>query len=336
MMLYYVFLPWTLWRLKKEHPSLVLCKEILPFVPLTVSRLGMTTVIAANDWWWSIYFGGTTIGQKMAKWLESFEVRRWSRAGAYVIVNTEAEKRLVMGRGMRADHIHVINAPYRPGLFGPCDASEERKKLGFGEGLWTVAIHGIIRPGKGYGQLLEWWRDVTRVHANWRLLVIGGAGGESWFRGRMKRLGLEPYVVMTGWLPTKQDVNRHLNAADCLLVVRRNSEDNAGLIPSALNNSMATGKPTVATGLPGMAELVEHGKSGYLFEPDNYASFLAALEHVAAHPEEAKQVGVAGMKRAQECFDPDRAARMHVEMIDEILGRRSTETGAAAPSPRRE
>ena len=124
---------------------------------------------------------------------------------------------------------------------------------------------------------------------------------------------------MTGWLPTQGDVNRHLNAADCLLVIRRNSDDNQGIIPSALYHSLATGKPTVATGLAGMAEIVRHGVDGYLFEPDNYDSFRAVLEYVAVHPAEAARIGQAGMAREKECFDPDIAAVKTVEVIDRML-----------------
>ncbi len=134
------------------------------------------------------------------------------------------------------------------------------------------------------------------------------------------KLGIEKQVVMTGWLPTHEDVNRYLNAADCQLVIRRNSKDNAGLIPSSLYHSMATGKPTIAVGLAGISEIIEHGKSGYLFEPDNYDSFLRTLEYVAAHPDEACRVGEAAIQRGSECFSPEVSAAKHVEVINALVG----------------
>ena len=319
-MLYYLCLPLVLWRIRQMRADFIICKETLPFVPLWVGMLGIPMSISTSDWWWSIFLGGSKPGRKVAHWLEAWEVRHWGKKHVWVAATSRSEADLVQRRGMPGDRIRVINAPMAPGVYGPCDGMAERARLGLGRDLWVVAVHGIIRPGKGYGQLLEWWREIVKAHPNWRLLIIGGAGGESWCRNRISRLGIESSVVMTGWLPTKKDVNRHLNAADCLLVVRRNSEDNVGLIPSALFNSLTTGKPTVATDLPGMAEVVRHGEDGFLFKPDKYESFLSVLEHVASHREEAERVGMAGLARAKECFDPEVAAMRHVELIDGVIG----------------
>lgn len=318
--LYYLRMPWTLRRLKQLNPAVIICKETLPFVPVWVGRLGKPMLIAASDWWWSILLGGSALGRRIANALERREVRQWNAGGrAVVIANSQAEARLVERWGMAPARVRVINAPCLPGIYQPCPAEAERRALGLTTGLWVVAIHGIIRPGKGYGQMLEWWRRLAETHANWRLLIIGGAGGEKWCRSQIHRLKLASKVIMTGWLPSQADVNRYLNAADCLLVIRRNSPDNEGIIPSALYHSLATGKPTVATRLAGMAEVIRHGVSGYLFEPDNYDSFRAVLEYVAGHPAEAARVGQAGFQRGGECFDPQVAAEQHVQVIDALL-----------------
>jgi glycosyltransferase involved in cell wall biosynthesis len=125
---------------------------------------------------------------------------------------------------------------------------------------------------------------------------------------------------MTGWLPTKQDVNRWLNVMDAVLVQRRNSPDNQGIMPSALFNGLSTGRPVVATGLPGIAEIVSDGIDGFLFTPDDEASFIAALERVTAAPEAAARVGQAGAVRAAECFNPQNSADAHRALIDEMVG----------------
>ena len=320
-LLYYLYLPWALRRLKRESPAFIICKETLPFVPYAVARLGIPMLISTSDWWWSILLGGTAWGRRVARRLERAEVTRWNTLKhAWAVSSTQAEARVVVRKGMAAERIRVINAPSSPTVFSPADGSAERTAYGFTPDNWVVAIHGIIRRGKGYEQLLEWWSRLTVLHPSWRLLIIGGAGGESWCRALIARLRIQHSVVMTGWLPTKADVNRCLNAADCLLVIRRNSEDNEGIIPSALFNSLATAKPTVATGLPGMAEIIRHGVDGYLFEPDRYESLQQVLEHVAGHPEAAAAVGQAGRQRGMQCFDPETTAAKHRELIDEVLG----------------
>jgi glycosyltransferase involved in cell wall biosynthesis len=318
-LLFYGYLPILRRRLRRLKPALIVSQETLPFVPIAMARLGVPTVIGGfGDLWWRIVFGGNPLTARFADFMDRYEIRQWRKLGIVVITSTRAETDVLVQRGMDRERIVILNVPGHVGIYFPCEAGAERAAMGFAPTDWVVAIHGTIRPGKGYGQLLEWWQALVKAHPNWRLLIIGGAGGEDWCRNLVRRLDLEAKVHLTGWLPTQNDVNRHLNAADCLLVVRRNSSDNQG-IPSALFHSLAVGKPTVATGLAGISEIVRHQVDGFLFEPDNYESFRATLEYVAEHPAEAAAVGQAGRAREKECFNPDQRAAQVAEVIEELI-----------------
>lgn len=319
--LYYAcFIPCVLRPLRRLQPDFIICKEPLPFIPWLVSWLNIPFMVASiSDFWLSIFLGGSRLGRWLSAMLDHFEIKRWARSGAVVVANTRAEAAFIASRGMKPANIFTVRASYPSGLFFPCDASAERRQLQFSDEDWVVATHGTIRPGKGYRQLLKWWQLIIRKHPRWHMLIIGGAGGENWCRRTIRRLGLKANTHMTGWLPTHLEVNRYLNAADCLLAVRRNSEDNMCLITSALIHNLATGKPTVATGLPGIAEIIRHGVDGYLFQPDDFESFQATLEYVADHPAEAQSVGRQGMIRERECFDPKDADAETVRIIEQHL-----------------
>ena len=305
-------------QIRALAPAAILCKETLPFIPGRVARLGFPTIIATSDWWWSILLGHWTWGRWLADRLERREVRSWNRPNVKATVGTKAEGRLLAAKGLDEARIAVINAPQNPGVFRPLVPAPTRAELGLDEKLKYFAIIGIIRGGKGYDQLLDWWKTAAARHADWRLVIIGGAGGENWCRQEIAKRGLEGATLMTGWLPTKQDVNRWLNTMDAALVQRRNSPDNQGIMPSALFNSLSSGRPVVATGLPGIAEIVTDGVDGFLFTPDDEASFIAALERVVADPAAAARVGRAGLERAAGCFDPKTAARAHRALIDSM------------------
>ncbi len=332
-LMYYAYLPIALNNLRKLKPAFIVSKETLPFLPSLTGRLKVPMFIEASDWWWSILLGKSPLGRKIAQALESIEVHHWNRAHALVVAHSLREAKLLEQKGMQKERIRVINATLYPEVYFPCNAKEERKMLG-GKNQWIAAVHGIIHPSKGYDQLLAWWKNIVLVHPGWKLMIIGGAGGESWCKNEIKRLGIENNVIMTGWLPTQESVNKHLNAADCLLVTRRNTEDNAGVIPSSLYHSMQTGKPTIATGMEGMSEIVQHKVSGYLYEPDNFESFKAVLEHIESHPQEAEKVGKAGIKRAKECFDPATATAKYCKIIDDLLKEpQGKTTSSATKSP---
>lgn len=317
--LYYFYIPKIIWKIKSQKPSFIICKETLPFIPAIVGKLGIPSFTEASDWWWSIVFGKKNIGKQIAQFLEKFEVQKWNQNNLTVIAHTRTEAKIIEEKGLSKEKIKIINAPLYGNVYCPYNAAQERQKLGFNRKIWVVAVHGIIHQSKGYGQILAWWKKLIQIHPNWMLMIIGGSGGEEWCRNEIKQLGLKDNTVMTGWLPTQHDVNRYLNAADCLLVTRRNTIDNHGVIPSSLYHSLPTGKPTIATKLGGMSEIIEHGVSGYLYEPDSYESFKEVLEYVASHPKEAEKVGKRGIKRAEECFNPKRAITLYKEIIDQFL-----------------
>ncbi len=305
-------------RIRALRPAVIICKETLPFIPGRVAALGIPTIIETSDWWWSILLGGTAPGRCLADSLEAHEVRTWNKPHVRATVSTHAEARLLEQKGFAGDKIVVINAPQNPSIFRPLDPQPTKAELGLDERHKQVAIFGIIRAGKGYDQLLDWWKIAVARHPDWRLVIIGGAGGESWCRREIAKRRLEPFVDMTGWLSTKEEVNKWLNAMDALLAHRRNSSDNQGIIPSALYNGLSTGRPVVATGLPGMAEIVRDGVDGFLFKPDDRDSFIATLERALENPANSAQIGRAGMARAAACFDPQRAADEHLALIHRL------------------
>lgn len=320
--LYYLLFPWIRRKIAALKPDVLMCREPLPLIPGAMCRLGIPALVASvSDHWWAILLGWNPLGRRLARRLERWDVAKWNRARALIVANTEAEKNVMISHGADPALMRIINTTSPADEFFACDAADVRQKLGLGPELKVFATHGTIRPGKGYGQLVGWWKDVSAAHPDWRLLVIGGAGGEAWLRHKIRQNGIEHSVVMTGWLPTHADVNRHLNAADVLLALRRKSEDNEGIIPSVLYHNLMTGKPTVVTGLPGLAEIIRDRVDGFLFEPDNYDSFKRTLEYVVEHPAEAARVGQAGIARVAECFDIDRCARLHVDAIEELLAR---------------
>jgi glycosyltransferase involved in cell wall biosynthesis len=205
------------------------------------------------------------------------------------------------------------------GDYFPCSAEKERADLGFAKKDFVMATHGIIHLSKGYDQVLLWWKKIVLKHKNWKFLFIGGTMGEDWFRKMIQDLKLEDSVKITGWISDQSKLNRYLNSADCLLVTRRNTEDNFGTTPSGLTHSLMTGKPTVVTGLPSLKLMVQDRKNGYTFEPDSYESFKNCLEEIYSNPKKSRKIGLAGLKRIKELFDPLKSASQYNSVISTLL-----------------
>jgi glycosyltransferase involved in cell wall biosynthesis len=87
--------------------------------------------------------------------------------------------------------------------------------------------------------------------------------------------------------------------------------------------AMAAGVPVAAARVGGVPDLVEEGRSGFLFDPLDPNSMRAAVEKVLA--DSATALGIAAQARriAQERFHPRIIARRHLDIYNEVLGKRT-------------
>jgi len=174
---------------------------------------------------------------------------------------------------------------FRPGK----DAAGVRTRLGIPSDVIVVAFvaaldraHWLKRPDLALAALAS-ARD-PRLH----LLVVGG--GE-W---------LEPLRAQAGARTTFVGPRGHaelpdlLRASDVLLVT--SERESFGIV---LIEGMACGLPTVSTDPPGVRAVVAEGTTGLLAPVGDAAALGAALDRLAAAPEERRALGTAGRARCE-------------------------------------
>jgi glycosyltransferase involved in cell wall biosynthesis len=71
---------------------------------------------------------------------------------------------------------------------------------------------------------------------------------------------------------------------------------------NAALEAMVAGKPVVASRLPGLAEVVVEGETGFLDEPGDKAELARQTRLLLDDPERRRQFGEAGRRRAAEAF----------------------------------
>jgi glycosyltransferase involved in cell wall biosynthesis len=154
-----------------------------------------------------------------------------------------------------------------------------------------VLTVGTIEPRKNLTTLLEAYAEIRRRHPDVGLVVVGGTGwmAEPFFE-RLRALGLEREVVLTGHLPD-EDVVPILNAAE---VFAFPSEfEGFGLPPL---EAMACGAPVVSSDAASLPEVV--GDAGVLVPPRDVAGWVNALERVLGDPALRSELAAKGVARA--------------------------------------
>lgn len=92
-----------------------------------------------------------------------------------------------------------------------------------------------------------------------------------------------------------------------------------GLFPLKLFETLACGVPVIVTDFPGQADLVRNNKCGIVIPPDNPVALARAVADLAADPQQARELGMAGYKAIQEGHSWDRRADDTDKFIKSVI-----------------
>jgi len=102
-----------------------------------------------------------------------------------------------------------------------------------------------------------------------------------------------------------------LNGNDLILELKKSS---ALIFPSVLYESMpmtiieslACGKPVIVSNLGAMAEIIENGKTGLLFEPGNVDDLVDKILWAKNNPEKMKEMGLNARKEFEKKYTAEK------------------------------
>jgi UDP-glucose:(heptosyl)LPS alpha-1,3-glucosyltransferase len=161
---------------------------------------------------------------------------------------------------------------------------DARRRLGLPQDVFVVLYVGD--PRKGLDRALRAIAFTERAH----LLVVSRSA-----RDPSERQGLGAGLgTRLHWAGPLDDPTPAYAAADVL--VHPTIYDSFGLVVA---EAMAAGLPVVVSRAAGVAELLEHGESAWILEPDGGADLGAALQALAADPALRDRLGRGGQARAR-------------------------------------
>jgi D-inositol-3-phosphate glycosyltransferase len=193
---------------------------------------------------------------------------------------TEADD-LVTHYGAPADRIELVAPGVHHAFFSPGEQRGARAALGLGDGPVLLFV-GRIQPLKGLELAVGALDLLSRADAT--LVVIGGPSGPE---GLIELQRIEEQVAALGlrgrvrFVPPQQHhvLSTYYRAADVVVVPSRS--ESFGLV--ALE-AMACGVPVVAAAVGGLLTLVEDGRTGFLVEDRDPASFAKCIDQLLVDP----------------------------------------------------
>lgn len=180
-------------------------------------------------------------------------------------------------------------------------------------GTFRILYVGSLERRKGVDLLLQ---AVARLGTDdWRLDVLGGGPETEQLKRQTADLGIDGRVTFHG--PKRnEDVIAAMAEASVLAVPSRIGPRNQteGL-PTVIVEALSQGLPVVATRLTGIPEIVQHGRTGLLFDIEDVDGIVGALEAVRTAPDAAEERSSAGRKLVEQEFDQRKNARVLLDLI---------------------
>ena len=228
-----------------------------------------------------------------------------SRRVTQFVAVSKAVRSVLVDYGVEPGRITVTYSGTDPSVFaGDLDSGRLRDELGISRDVKVVGkIANFYNRWKGHDTFLEAAASLAAERPTVRFVLAGHNTTSEKMAGMIEQLGLTGRVVQAGY---RTDVPDLISALDVSVNSPRAGEGLSGVV----RESLAVGRPVVATDVGGNRELVIDGETGLLVAPDDPGALAAAIGRLLDDPALAETLASSGARFVRENLTIER-------MVDE-------------------
>lgn len=201
----------------------------------------------------------------------------------YILAKRKLSKKahisLIDGVGVNLKDYYQLDDPFKLKI---------RKSLNLAEKDFVLVYVAELTKGKNQVFLIDFMGKMVASYPNLKLLLLGYGKEETNIRSLIKQKQLEGNILQLGF---RTDVLELTNIAD--LIVSASLREG---LPKAILEALAIGKPILASRVRGNKDLIEDGKNGYLYEPNDMHAFIALFEKMFSNKDLLKAFGEHSLK----------------------------------------
>jgi glycosyltransferase involved in cell wall biosynthesis len=236
------------------------------------------------------------------------------RRDRVVAVGQAVRQALIDNEGLPPDKVAVIYngidlSPFSNG----CHRQALRHEMGISDRDLVILQVARLDPLKDHPTAIQAIERVVRRRPDARLLLVGEGPELSKLQQLVVQRNLSAHVRFLG---SRKNVGRLLSGGDLFLLTSVTEG-----IPLAVIEAMAAGLPVVSTSVGGMAEVVEHRRTGLLAPSGDHAALAESILELAENPPLARQMGQRGRDRAWTAFSESQMLASYLQLYQEMLPR---------------
>jgi PEP-CTERM/exosortase A-associated glycosyltransferase len=314
---------------RAERPSIIhAASNFMVGVPNVIvgRRLGIPVVYEVRGMW------EVTRVSREPFWMNSDHYRAYvhmetdaARGADVVITLTNALKEELVERGVPADKIAVVPNSVDPSQFSAIPRDEElARELGL-EGKRVVGYIGTLVQYEGLDDLLNAAAVALDQGIDFRLLIVGDGQEMTKLRELVTDLELDDHVILPGRVPF-EDVQRYYSLIDVAIFPRKPLPVTEMVSPMKPFEAMAMEKAIVVSSVRALAEIVEDGETGVIFEKGDIDSLVEALDRTVNDPELCARLGKNARKWVVSNRTWEGAAQRTLDIYRQLQGAIATDS----------
>jgi PEP-CTERM/exosortase A-associated glycosyltransferase len=258
-------------------------------------ELGLPVVYECRAFWEdaAVDHGTSREGGPRYRATRALETHVFRRADAVTTI-CEGLRKDIAARGIPAERTTVIPNAVNVESFtyGAEPDSTLCSELGL-DGKTVLGFIGSFYAYEGLPLLLEAMPALLAGNPDTRLLLVGGGPEEGRVRERIRALGLEQAVVLTGRVPHDQ-VQAYYNLVDVFVYPRLPMRLTELVTPLKPLEAMAQGRLVVASDVGGHRELIRDGETGCLFRAGSAQALAETVSGLLAREADWQSMREAG------------------------------------------
>ena len=225
----------------------------------------------------------------------------------------------LIARGYDGGRIGVMPNGVDLEMFGeapPHDAALA-DELDIGDGP-VIGFIGSFYDYEGLDDLIAAMPALLQTHPRARLLLTGGGPMEKPLKAQAEASPAAKAILFTGRVPHDQ-VDRYYGLCDVMAYPRKKSRLTDLVTPLKPLEAMAQGRLVAASDVGGHRELIEDGRTGLLFAPDDPADCAAALAGFLARQGEWPAIREAARAHVRERHDWHRNVSRYLDVYQALV-----------------
>lgn len=250
----------------------------------------------------------------------SWGTRAWklkSLLSSAIVADNTAMIRQYFRNPLLRQKVTLVPHSIDPAVFRPGVPARHhlRRDLGIPDHAFLLGTVAQLLPVKGHPTTLNAIAGLPSVH-----YVLAGRADDAVYTAQLEQqiadLGIGDRVHLIGHADGVPALLGELDAFVLPSLAKFRMEG----CPVALLEAMACGVPSIASDIPGAEDIIEHGESGFLFEPENHAELRSILERLVSSPELRRRIAAGGLRRIRDNYLIDREVRDHERLYARLLG----------------